>query len=315
MKKIIYIIIALCVLNILNENLSIKNDNKQLIERVSQLEDEIKNKDSKILLKDKSKNSINDYEIEQVLSQRLYNVREDFKWLENKDFNKVILKDYEGNAVDITNDELFYKLANSTDNHLKNIVYPTGIMLPLLVTVQLPYYELTFFNNLEFKNKVIFIYDHFIVYDKKIYESDFLCSLAKAYMPIIQDLKSNENNLLNIIYKSELSVTTKQKFQKIEDIQIVEHNKFRRCAIYIAHNMEKVSFINNDDKLLLTEIYVGYKDSEKIYLYVYDYDIYDAKFVKIVFKDKEEYYEQKENLCIDGEPNENKSLYKLWGAG
>lgn len=41
MKKLIYIIIALCVLNILNENLSIKNDNKQLIERVSKLEDEI----------------------------------------------------------------------------------------------------------------------------------------------------------------------------------------------------------------------------------------------------------------------------------
>lgn len=315
MKKIIYIIIALCVLNILNENISIKNDNKQLIERVSQLEDEIKNKDSKILLKDESNNNIDDYKIEQVLSQRLYNVREDFKWLENKDFNKVILKDYEGNAVDITNEELFYKLTNSTDNHFKNIAYPTGITLPSIVTVQLPYYELTFFNNLDSNNKVIFIYDNFIVYNKKIYESDFLCSLAKAYMPIIPDTKSDENNLLNIVYESELSVSMKQRFQKIEDIQIVENNKFRRCAIYIAHNMERISFINNDDKLLLTEIYVGYKDSEKIYLYIYDYDIYDAKFVKIVFKDKEEYYEQKENLCIDGEPNKNKSLYKVWSAG
>ena len=37
---------------------------------------------------DESNNNIDNYEIEQVLSQRLYNVREDFRWLENKDFNK-----------------------------------------------------------------------------------------------------------------------------------------------------------------------------------------------------------------------------------
>ena len=60
---------------------------------------------------DESNNNIDNYEIEKVLSQRLYNVRKDFKWFENKDFNKVILKDYEGNAVDITNDELFYKVS------------------------------------------------------------------------------------------------------------------------------------------------------------------------------------------------------------
>lgn len=133
-------------------------------------------------------------------------------------------------------------------------------------------------------------------------------------MPIIPDLKSDENNLLNVVYESELSVAMKQKYQSVESIQMAEHKKFRLCSIYIAQNMEEVSSINNDDKLILAEIYAGFKDNEKIYLYIYDYDMYDAKFVKLVYKDKEEYYEQKENLCINGEPDEGKCLYKLWGA-
>lgn len=311
MRKLIYIIVVLIVLSILYENFSIKSDNIQLKEQVFQLEEEARNKD---VIIDNIENNIDNTEIENVLSQRLFIVREDFKWLENKDFSKVILKDYEGNAIDITNDELFYELINSGNNHFNNIVYPTGIMLPSFVTLGLPYYELTFFNNLESKSEVIFIYDNFIEYDSKIYESDFLHSLVKAYMPIIPDLKSDENNLLNIVYESELSVAMKLKYQTVERIQIAELKKFRLSSIYIAQNMEEVSSINNDDKLVLTEIYVGFKDNEKIYLYIYDYDIYDAKFVKLIYKDKEKYYEQKENLCISGEPDEGKCLYKLWGA-
>ena len=133
-------------------------------------------------------------------------------------------------------------------------------------------------------------------------------------MPIILEIKSDENNILNVLYESELSFAMKVRYQKVEGIKIAEHMKFRLCSIYIAQNMEKVSSINDDDKLLLTETYVGFKDNEKIYFYIYDYDMYDAKFVKLVYKDKEDYYEQKENLCINGEPSDGKCLYKLWGA-
>gem|GEM_PF-3019306 len=252
-------------------------------------------------------------EIIEILNYRLDKVREEFKWLEDKSFGKVILEDYEGNEIDITDDELFMGLKIAQANAFQNIVEPPDYPTLYQMTLALPRYKLTFYNNAE--NKVIYIYDDFITFNDKMYNSDFLCSLAKAYMSIIPALISNEQNLLNIMSSTEIAIS-KKKINQVEEIfQVAEIYKFRNSAIYIAHNMEKVSSLPKDDKLVFTELYVGYKNNEKIYLYIYDYNNYDAKFVKLVYKDKEEYYEQKDNLCINGEPGENDCLYKLWGAG
>lgn len=257
--------------------------------------------------------TIDDSEILEILNYRLDKVREEFKWLEDKNFGKVILEDYEGNEINITDDELFLGLKNEKNNVFKNIVEPPDYPALFQMTLALPRYKLTFYNNVE--NKVLYIYDDFITFNDKMYNSNFLCSLAKAYMPIIPALVSNEQNLLNVMSSTEIAILKKNIYQVEEIFQVAERHKFRNSAIYIAHNMEKVSSLPKDDKLIFTELYVGYKNNEKIYLYIYDYNNYDAKFVKLVCKDKEEYYEQKENLCINGEPGENDCLYKLWGAG
>lgn len=230
-------------------------------------------------------------------NMKLSLINEEFRWLGLTDTGEIILENYDGEKIDLTQDgsEVTKLILQGLDENY--IISPDNMTNPFLRNDSRFYYTLRYNIN-DIVHEIFIFDDGTIKYKNEYFNSPILLSAAQAVMPVI-NAESNKTQPNAIDFMLNCSLATSSYYKITEEEPHEEQSlsqlwdngvRMRASAYFIKEYMIKAdeNFKGTEASSVMKSL--GYNEGQKAEMYIYYGDNGKLICVKFVYNNAEVIY-------------------------